>query len=161
MALEPVDPFVRATETARSERPEPPGGWVELSASVMARVRSSVLPSEPLLTFAADGRPDQDAAGSRTYVSERVVRTALRELLQSSPSHAPEGLRLLVDDGRLTGVEIDLVAAYGTVLPALGDAVRAQVLDLLRGLLGPDPDLGPDDVVVAVTDVAVGDPRLV
>lgn len=157
MALEPAEALARATDAAREE--DAPEGWTEVAAGVRARLRSLLPPSHPLLVVAADGSLVHDQAGSRTFIADRLVRDALRELLQAHPTHAPDDIRLLVEDDRLRGVEVDLVAAYGVPLPALGEAVRTEVLTTLRGLVGPDPELGPGQVAVRFVDVSVGDPN--
>ena len=67
----------------------------------MTRVRALVIPSEPLLTFTADGESARDPQGSRTWVSSRILVTALRRALRR-PEHALHDVDLTVDDDRLT-----------------------------------------------------------
>ncbi|MEV5000614.1 Asp23/Gls24 family envelope stress response protein [Nocardioides sp. LML1-1-1.1] len=155
MALEPDDPLTRALAAARRTEP----GWVDVSSSVMRRVASLARPGEPLLVHTAAGEAAQDDAGSHTYLSSRILTTALRHLLQSAPTHAPAGIDLEVHERRLTAVRVRLAAAYGVELPELGEQVRAEVLAVVRDLLGPDPDLGPGQVEIAFEDVVPGDPR--
>lgn len=161
MAVEPRTPDVlaRAVEEARrAPFDDTPQGWVELSDSIMSRVRGLVRPGDPILVHSAAGTPDQAEDGSRTYVSTRVVVDALRRVLVDEATHAPARIDLRLTDSRLRGVEIDLVAAYGVELPPLADRVRATVLDTLRGLLGPDPELDGSAITIEVVDVVVGDP---
>ncbi|MDT9593508.1 hypothetical protein RDV89_10555 [Nocardioides zeae] len=160
MAVEPYDPFDRATDVARREARTTPDGWIEIVEAVRAGVRASVAPSPPLVTFGPDGTPSRDDSGSRTLVSERVVRTVLRRALDKAETHAPEDIRLVVEDGRLAAVEVDLVAAYGAPLAQVGEAVRVLLLEVLRDLLGPDPDFDAPHLGVTFTDVVVGDPRV-
>ncbi len=155
MALEPDDPLARALAAARRTEP----GWVDVSSSVLRRVASLSRPGEPLLVHTAAGEADQDEAGSHTYLSSRILLTALRRLLQSAPTHAPTGIDLEVHERRLTGLRISLAAAYGVALPDLAEQVRSEVLAVVRDLLGPDPDLGPAQVEIAFDDVVPGDPR--
>lgn len=150
MALEPDNPLDRAIAAARDEQPE---GWAELRESVMDRVRLVLLPSQPLLVRTPEGAVAQDADGSRTTLQSRVVVTALRRLMSTSPTHALSDVRLEVEDQRLVALEVDLVASYGLDLRALADDVRVQVVDLVRDLLGPDPDFGAGSVSVHVVDV--------
>ena len=158
MALTPEgDPLSRAVEAARRTEPE----WVEVSSSVLRKVRASMGPSEPVLVFGPDGLPTHDGSGSRTYLSNRVLKRELRRLLQSQPTHAPERIQLDLVEERLAGVLVRLVAAYGVVLPELGARVRSDVLALLRSLLGPDPDFSAADVTIEFSDVVDGDPNLV
>lgn len=151
-----------AADAARQEAAEgAPEGWSEVAANVRGRLRSVLDPAVPLLVHDEQGRAEHDDQGSRTWVTDRVVKAALRRALQVSPTHAPSALRLVVDEGRLSGLELDLVAAYGVELRPLADAVRGVVLRELRALLGPDPAFGPADVTIAFVDVVPGDPRVV
>lgn len=151
-----------AADAARQEAADgAPEGWSEVAASVRGRLWSVLDPAVPILVHDAHGRPEQDGEGSRTWVTDRVVKAALRRALQTSPTHAPSALRLVVDDDRLRGLELDLVAAYGVELRPLAAAVRAVVLDELRGLVGPDPAFGAADVAITFVDVVPGDPRVV
>lgn len=163
MAVEPgpatPDLLARAIEQARREPfEETPQGWVELSDSIMRKVRTVVRPGVPLLVHAPDGGVQQDERGSRTFLSARVVLDELRRVLQAEPTHAPDRIDLDIDDSRLRGVEVDLVATYGVPLLPLADRVRTEVLSVLHELLGPDPDLGPASVSVEFVDVVPGDP---
>ncbi len=161
MAVEQGTPDVlaRAVEEARREPfDDTPQGWVELSDTIMSRVRGLVRPGDPILVHAAGGGPDQDDHGSRTYVSTRVVVDALRRALMAEPTHAPARIDLSLTDSRLRAVEIGLVATYGVELRPLADQVRVVVLDTLRALLGPDPELDGSAISVEVVDVVVGDP---
>lgn len=148
--LDPADPLGRALAAVRDEQPE---GWVALSDSIMRRVREVVTPAYPLLVREL---PD----GSRTYVSTRVVAAGLRLLLSREPTHAPSGIRLHLDEDRLTGIDLALVAAYGVDLLALADRVRAEAIVEVAALTGLAP-LTPVDVGVDVVDVVDGDPRVV
>lgn len=156
MALNtPDDALARAVELVRGEEPQ---DWPQVAATAMDRVRSFVTPSVPLDAFGPDGAREFDDRGSRTRIASRVVRAALRAALDTA-THVPDALDLVVDDGRLVGVEVALVGSYGSDLRALAEEVRARVLDVLRDLLGPDPAFGGEHIVVRFVDVVVGDPR--
>ncbi|MEU0316122.1 hypothetical protein [Nocardioides sp. NPDC006273] len=155
MALDP-SPLDRATRAARVEEPE---GWVDLAESIMSRVRRVIVPSEPILTFTAQGTPSRDTEGSETFVSARVVTAALRRLLQEHPTHAPETIDLHVDDSRLTGIDIRLVARFGVELHPLADTLRPQIYAIVRELLGPAPGLVPSLIEIEYVDVTRGDPN--
>lgn len=155
MALTPSGPLERAAAAARAEEP---ADWPSVSDGIRRRVRATVLPSRPVVVVAADGSTDQDVHGSHTYVSSRVVRARLRQVLGAAPDAAAERIDLTIDDDdRLVRVEVDLVCTYGTDLPVAADTARAAVLDVLAELLG-EGTRPPVDV--EVTDVVVGDPRL-
>lgn len=160
MALEPTtsDPLDRALQAAREETPE---GWVEISQSVMSRVRALISPSKPVLTFTEGGDETRDSDGSRTYVSSRVVVAVLRRLLQGSTTHAPDRIDLDVDDARLVGVRVAVVGTYGIDLRALAATMHAEILEQLHELLGPDPAWGPSLLEIEITDVVAGDPNRV
>lgn len=155
MALDP-SPLGRAIRAARAE--EPPG-WVDLAESIMARVRRVVVPSEPILTFTDQGASARDEEGSQTFVSARVVGAALRRLLQEHPTHAPDNIELHVDEGRLTGIEIRLVARFGVELHPLAETLRPPILEIVRGLLGPAPGIDLAAVEIEYVDVTRGDPN--
>lgn len=155
MALEP-SPLDRALRAARADQP---AGWVDLAESIMSRVRAIVVPSEPILTFTEQGASARDEEGSQTFVSARVLTAALRRLLQEHPTHAPEAIDLQVDDGRLSRVDIRLVARFGVELHPLADTLRPQILAIVRGLLGPDPDIGLSAIQIEYVDVTRGNPN--
>ena len=160
--LDPRDPLDLAADAARQEASEgAPEGWSEVAATVRGRLRSVLDPAVPILVHDERGLLDHDGLGSRTWVTDRVVKAALRRALQAEPTHAPSALRLVVEEERLRGIELDLVAAYGVELRPLADGVRAVVLHELRALLGPDPAFGPADVTITFVDVVPGDPRVV
>lgn len=142
-------PIARALEAARANQPE---GWAELADAIMRRVGSLTVPAYPLVVREL---PD----GSRTSVSTRALQTALRVVLSQSPTHAPSGIRVELDDDRVVGVEVALVAAYGLDLVALADEVRPVVAAEVAGLTGRP--IAPSAVTVDVVDVVDGDPRLV
>ena len=154
MALSPTDPLERAVVAARAEAPD---DWDSVSQAVKRRIRATVAPSRPIVVVAADGSTEQDEHGSRTYVASRVVRAALRDALRTRPDLTAERIDLTIDDELLTRVEVDLVCAYGTVMPAASDVARATVTAVVADLLGPGTR---PQVDVTVTDVVVGDPRL-
>lgn len=155
MALDP-NPLDRAVHAARADEP---AGWVDLAESIMSRVRRVVVPSEPILTFTAQNTPSRDEQGSETFVSARVVTTALRLLLQEHPTHAPETIDLHVDDSRLTGINIRLVARYGVELHPLADTLRPQIYAVVRELLGPAPGVELSKIEIEYIDVTRGDPN--
>jgi uncharacterized alkaline shock family protein YloU len=155
MALSPTGPLERAVVAAQTEQRD---DWEAVSQVVKRRVRATVTPSRPVVVVAADGSTEQDEHGSRTYVASRVVRAQLRDALRARPDLTAERIDLTIDDDRLTRVEIDLVCAYGTVLPGAADEARAVVDSVVRDLLGAGTRPAVD---VAVTDVVVGDARLI
>ncbi|MEO9323181.1 hypothetical protein ABFT23_06790 [Nocardioides sp. C4-1] len=161
MALEPPpDPLRRALEAAKAQ--DSPDDWVVVASTVRERVAAlgRAAPTEPLLVRDAGGDLVHDEHGSRAVVSSRAVLSALRRLLLTAPTHAPDGIRLHVDDGELTGVDVSLVGAYGLDLVALAGDVRSQVVEVVTALIGPGGPFGPAQVQIDVVDVVVGDPRV-
>lgn len=155
MAMSPTGPLERAVDAARAEQPE---DWLTVSATVKQRVRSTVLPARPIAVVGADGSTAQDALGSRTYVSSRVVRARLRDALRVGPDMAAERIDLTIDDDDLlTRVEVELVCAYGTDVRAAADLARSLVEAVLVEALGAGTRPPVD---VEVTDVVAGDVRL-
>lgn len=156
MALTPSDPLERAAAAARDAEPE---GWPAVADTVKHRLRSVVMPSRPIVMVGPDGSLAQDEHDSRTFVASRVLVSRLREELRTSPDLTAERIDLTIDeDDRLTRVVVDVVCAYGTVLPAAAEVVRSLVESVAAELLGA----GTAPLVdVTVTDVVAGDPRVV
>lgn len=147
------DPLARAVEIARDQPFEgSPQRWTELTDGIMSRVRTMVRPSEPLRVHLPEGSA---APGSSTWLSGRLVSDALRRHL-TAPDHAPARIDLDVADGVLRSLEVDLVASYGEPLLPLGDRLRDELVEVLRELLGPAPELDASRVVLTFTDVVDG-----
>ncbi len=144
------DPLERAVELARSKPVDPPG-WEDVAGSVMRRVRATVRPGRRVQVALPD------AGGGATYVSDRVVVSALRSALTDLDGLPPSGIRVEVADDRCTAVEVELVARYGTDLQLLGERCREIVTGVLRGLLLAAADAV--EVSVVVVDVTLDDPR--
>lgn len=151
----------RAAALVRQQvQDEPPAAWPPVAEGIRERVRLLVIPAEPIALHGPDGEAVDDA-GSRTIVSSRVLVAALRRALRGSADHAPERIRLDVDDEQLLGLRIELVVAYGTDIPDVAARVRAVVARSLADLLGDGLHLGRSlDVGLDVVDVVDGDPRL-
>lgn len=157
MALERSDePVIRARDAARRSQAD----WPGVRAAALQRIRLLTAPGEPVAMVAAGGGLDHDAAGSRGYVSTRVLRSVLRRVLTVTSSHAPVAMDLIVDDGRIVRLDVSLVVAFGAPLPPLGTRVRADVVTAVEGLLGPG-SIDPMLVGVTVVDVVPGDPTTV
>lgn len=154
-----------ATATAREARDteaDVPEDWPEVAATIKHRVRSVLVPSRPVLVFAADGRPEVDGAGDQVTVASRDLVVGLRTRLQQ-PSYALADVDLEIRDRRLVGVRVDVVARYAPLQPLrpVLEEVWAAVRDLLAQRVGPDPDLDASrDVSVRVVDIVDGDPSL-
>ncbi|MCM3515229.1 MULTISPECIES: hypothetical protein [Nocardioides] len=144
----------------RAVREDDPGGFEGVRSSVLERVRRTVVPADPVLVRRADGGVDHDPDGSRTWVSSRVVRSAVRRLAQRRVASAPASVQVDVDEERVTRVRLGLVCSYGTDVRSEAAEVRGEVQELLVSLVGPDPR-GAVDVDIDVVDVVEGDPRLV
>lgn len=158
MALEaPQDSLTRAVRAARQEEPT---RWIDVSASIMSRVRSLVTAAQPILAFTPAGQTDRDAAQSTTYVSARVVTAALLRRLQQT-THAPSAIDLTVEADQLTTLRVELVCAYGVDLHAVAGRGRLDLLDEVQLLLGVDPTFTTENIEIAITDVVEGDPNLV
>jgi hypothetical protein len=152
---DPLDRVERATRRL-AETDEP--GWVDLPGPIMSRVRSLVIPSKPVAIYSPEGDAVHDDRGSRTWVSGRVLTTALRRALQH-PAYAPSNLTLELDGDRCTRVAVELIASYGQDLNNIAQHARATAQDVVADVLGPDPD-GPVPIDVELADIIEGDPRL-
>jgi hypothetical protein len=148
MALEP-EPLARAIGVVRRDD----AGWSDVRADVLRRIGSLVPPGDPVLVLAAGVEPGRE----RTYLSSRVLRAALREVLTVSPTHTPAAIELVVADERLQGVDVELVVAMGVALPAVADRARASVRAELERLVGPEAP--PSGLIgITIVDVVDGDP---
>ena len=140
------DPLERAAELARSAVDSP--DWEDVAGSVMRRVRATVRPGRRIRVALLD------EGGGTTYVSDRVVVSALRSALADLDGLAPSRIRVEVADDRCTAVAVELVARYGADLLLLGDRCQEVVAGVLRGLL-----VDAVEVSVDVVDVSLDDPR--
>lgn len=157
MAIDQIpDPLARATEAVRAESDE---GWIEVSRTVMDRVRTLVTPASAIVTHDESGRVERGERGSTIRVSGRILTPRLRAAIDSE-SRAADSVDVEVVDDRCTAIEISLVCTYGLDLQAEGRDVRDAAASVVRELLGPDPDFDPErDIAVHVIDVVEGDPR--
>lgn len=150
------DPLDSATQAIREdESPE----WVEVSKSVISRVRSVVRPAATATAFAADGAAEHGDRGSTLHVSERVLTPRLRSVIDTS-TRATDSIDVTVTGDRCSAIRIGLVCVYGSDLQAEGTEVRAAVAEVLTDILGPDPLFDPSrDVEIQIVDVVEGDPH--
>ncbi|MCL8252484.1 hypothetical protein AERO_13920 [Aeromicrobium fastidiosum] len=157
MAVEQTpDPLERATIALRDETET---GWVEVSQSVMDRVRTLVTPASAVISFTDDGRAERGARGSVVRVSGRILAPRLRDAVDT-PDRAADSVDIEVDDDRCTAIRIALVCRYGLDLQAEGRAARTAAAAVVRELLGHDPDFDPErDIAIDVVDVVDGDPH--
>ncbi|MDO9380831.1 MAG: hypothetical protein Q7T56_18460 [Nocardioidaceae bacterium] len=156
MALGPgPDPLERATDALRADTPD----WPPVQAAIKGHVRTLVRPSPTLLAVSDAGLEAQDATGSRTWVSGRVLTVLVRDRVRALGVD-PRDVDLDLDGDHCRGVTVSVVGAYDTDLLEQGERVRAAVAEVLLDLLGPDPARDPaGEVRVHVVDVVVGDPR--
>lgn len=150
------DPLERATSALRADDDN---GWIELSQTIMSRVRTLVSPAEPIDTHGPDGAVARGPRGSTIKVSGRVLTPIVRAAVDG-PARATDSIDIEVVDGRCASVSIGLVGLYGSDLQREGREVREAVAEVLRAVLGPDPDFDPrSDILVTVTDVVLDDPH--
>jgi hypothetical protein len=157
MAVERTpDPLERATTALRDE---PETGWIEVSQSVMSRVRTLVTPASAVDTFDETGSSQRGERDSVVRVSGRVLTPMLRAAVDT-PGRAADSIDIEVVDGRCSAIHLALVCRYGLDLNAEGRDARAAAAEVVRELLGPDPAFDPErDITVEVVDVVDGDPH--
>lgn len=157
MAVDQIpDPLARATEAVRAESDE---GWIEMSRTVMDRVRTLVTPASAIVTHDASGSVERGGRGSTIRVSGRVLTPRLRAAIDSG-SRAADSIDVEVVDDRCTAIDVSLVCTYGLDLQAEGRDVRDAVASVVHELLGHDPDFDPArDITIHVVDIVEGDPR--
>ncbi len=157
MAVEQTpDPLERATTALRGE---PETGWIEVSQSVMDRVRTLVTPASAVIAFDDQGRSERGVRGSVVRVSGRILTPRLRDAVDT-PTRAADSVDVEVVDDRCTQIRISLVCSYGLDLQAEGRDARAAAASVVHELLGRDPDFDPErDIAIDVVDVVEGDPH--
>lgn len=151
MALGTPDPLERARRQLREDEEQPQ--WLDLSDAIMARVRGISWPAARILTVDAEGQDLRDEHGSRTYVSGRVVRDALRRALTTATVE-PRDIELDVEDDLLVHLDLELVATYAQDLQQVGVWARVEAVRVLAQHLGERPGFDPDtDLTVTITDL--------
>jgi hypothetical protein len=157
MAVEHTpDALARATSVLRDE-PEP--GWIEVSQSVMSRVRTLVTPASAVIAFDDEGSAEHGSRGSVVRVSGRILAPRLRDAVDT-PTRAADSVDVEVVDDRCAAIRIAVVCRYGLDLQAEGRDVRARAAAVVHELLGRDPGFDPErDITVEVVDVVEGDPH--
>ncbi|WP_460868769.1 hypothetical protein [Rhodococcus aerolatus] len=154
------DLLARATAELR-QAPEKEPTWQDVSESVVTALRS-VTRRSTWVTAGLGPRP-RAAGGTAAGVTDTValsdegLAVLVRRALAPVAGGAPSALDVHVDDaGRCTGLDVDVVAAYGQDLRGLVAEVRDRCAAVLRDVLGDD---AAPPVAVQVVDVTEGDPR--
>lgn len=157
MAVEQTpDPLERAT---RALKDEPDGGWIEISRTVMSRVRTLVTPASAVITFDENGSSERGSRGSIVRVSGRVLTPRLREAVDT-PTRAADSVDIEVADDRCVAIHLGLVCVYGADLQQEGRDARDAAASVVHELLGLDPGFDPQrDITVEIVDVVEGDPH--
>ena len=135
-----VSALDRAADLMRSESPA--AGWIDITEAVRDRLRRLAGPGRRLRI-----EDPKVTDGGRTWVSEWVVRDALRGVLTTGDAD-PERIDLEIEDDQLVAVRLALVVAFGRVLTDVAERARADVLGSLAGLLGPTRSSVPVDVEI-------------
>jgi uncharacterized alkaline shock family protein YloU len=123
---------------ALQDQPEP--GWPEIADRLGRRLRSVSRPGRPL-TVHRDG-----AASLR--VDRRVVVDAVRRAIDPVPACRPVAVTVATEQDRVSSVQVEVWARYGSDVHQVAAAARAAVAAVLIGVLG-----APCPVHVAVVDV--------
>ena len=149
---------------AHALRDAPNPGWASIRDSVVDAVRAASRPAWPVLAQPATTTTGPDAdppvALDRTLVSTRVLTDQLSRLLSEQHRCAVAEVHLDLQGEHLHAAVLDIVAAQGTDLHALGAQVGDTAADILTDHLGPWDTSTTGAVSVRVTDITRGDPRL-
>lgn len=133
---------------ARTLREEPQPGWIEISGSVLARVRSVTRLTSPLRMDLTD----LDPSAGDAHVSDYVVTSELRRALTGVTGCTPVQITLGLDGEVCREVQVSIAGDFGMDLRALADeahaGVSAELVTLVGGAAPP-----PEAVTVAVVDV--------
>lgn len=146
-SLEPDPILARAAATLRAEPQEP--NWVDISASIITRVRNTTRrtwPVEAVFPNSPDGRAEDSLR-----VSDHIVKTTLRSALADVRGTQPTDIDLLLDGHRCVGLVVAVTGVYGDDLQATGSELANIAVDVVSDLLGITLDR--DVVEVRVTDI--------
>ncbi|MCW2818668.1 MAG: hypothetical protein JWR42_1455 [Marmoricola sp.] len=154
----------------------PPGLEASLAAAT-AQLRSRPLPrsveiaDEVLRRSLEAPRPSVLVRGRERFAFVQVSSTVITAIVQRRLDGALTGAavsRVLLDVGRdrqLRAATVELFVRFGTDIMSLADEARDLAQDVLEELLGPESGTAPATEVlvghVHVSDVTIGDPRLV
>ncbi|SNT40991.1 hypothetical protein [Rhodococcoides kyotonense] len=136
MEMNPGEPddalLARAARELMAHDPEP--RWVDVSNSVLARVRATTRRTWPVdAAFPGESaveRPDT------LRISDHIVRTTLRRALLGVHGAEPIAIDLQLDGHTCIGAAITVTGVYGTDLHAVGRELGDLAHSALTGLLG-------------------------
>jgi hypothetical protein len=145
---DPADELL--ARAARSLREEPQPGWVQISQRVVSGVRSVARQTRPVDLPLGPAGGAARRPGDRLDVADLVVVALVRQALAGLDGVRPEGVEVLLDGRRLTGVVVRVAVGYGLAVDEAAARVRAATTVVLADLLGPD---GSAPVDVEVVDL--------
>lgn len=150
--------LARATTELR-EAPEKAPTWQDVSETVVSALRS-VTRRSTWVTAGLGPRGDAAAVTDTMTISDQALAVLVRRALRTLEGGAPSALTVHADDaGRCTGLDVEVVAAYGQDLRGLVAEVGRRCAAVLLDALGEDAAPPAAAVVVRVVDVTEGDPR--
>ena len=151
----PVEPdavLARAATELRDAPQEP--NWVDISSSIIAKVRNTTRRTWPIDSAFPAGSPfSTDTARSQDSlkISDRIVKTTLRRALAGVHGAQPTEIDLELDDHTCIGLAIAVIGVYGDDLQAAGDELATIAIDTVSDLLGVT--LGREVVEIRVDDI--------
>jgi hypothetical protein len=151
MEMNPGEPddalLARAARELLAHDPEP--RWLDISNSVLAKVRSTTRRTWPVdAAFPGEAVVD----GSDTLrISDHVVRTTLRRALLGVHGAEPIAVELQLDGHTCIGAAITVAGAYGTDLHAVGRELADLAHSTLTELLGLP--IADTDITVRFEDI--------
>lgn len=141
------DVLAQATHLLRQHTDE---GWTAISATILDRALAAFRPSEPIR-----GRHQL----GDFFVAGTVVVAELRRVVDAVAHAAATRITCATDNQHLSGVTIEIIAAYGTHLVTLADQIHDAATTTLAAILGDNaPDAGAVHTHVHIGDIT-DDPR--
>ncbi|MDV6303176.1 hypothetical protein R3P93_11465 [Rhodococcus cerastii] len=145
--VEPDSVLARAATELRDAPPEP--NWVDISASILTKVRNTTRRTWPIDSAYPLGSTAGPADSLR--ISDHIVKTTLRRALAGVRGAQPTEIDLDLDDHACIGLFVAVIGVYGDDLQAAGDELATIAIDTVSDLLGTT--LGRDVVEIRVDDI--------
>ncbi|MGI8578678.1 MAG: hypothetical protein ACR2KG_12380 [Nocardioidaceae bacterium] len=143
-------------------REEPQPGWVDITSTVLTKVRAATRHSWPVRAAFGDAARGDSAVGCGSggrdslHIADQVVVNAIRIALDPVPYCTPIAISLALDADICHGASVEVVSAYARDLIAVGDDVRAATGAALLRVLGPY-DAGRRAIDVHVSDITANE----
>lgn len=149
MALDDSSPLERASQAMREQPPS--DAWVDLAVSIREAVRRTTRRTVHVNAEPGDG--EDNPFSSSILVADRVLRLLLRDEI-NTPERALTDAAILVEDGAVQALRVEIACGYDTDMVAEAEQVRSAARDLLAKVIGRRSITIDVDVVDLLDDVS-------